>query len=165
MPKCHQLTLREHIGPCNVDDASGTLHLRNPPRLWNMWNGMTTQLHGYRYSSLLVAESNPNLLISIVIEYPIAEFKKEPSGHTNFCTYQRIESYRKFFSTSVRVSSHIFLLPWNNWVKHQVDHRIRIIIGHLQHWSVFPPAQWTFLEAISDLDEVEVKIHVFLVFG
>ena len=29
--KCHQLTLREHIGPCNVDDASGTLHLKNPP--------------------------------------------------------------------------------------------------------------------------------------
>ena len=69
-------------------------------------------------------------------------------------TYQRIESYRKFFFTSVSVSFHIFLLPWSNWVKHQVDHRIRIIIGHLQHWSVFPPAQWTYLEAISDSDEV-----------
>lgn len=66
-------------------------------------------------------------------------------------TYQRFESYRKFFFTSVSISFHIFLLPWNSWVKHQVDHRIRIIIGHLQHWSVFPPAQWTYLEAISDL--------------
>ena len=61
-----------------------------------------------------------------------------------------IRSYLKFFSTSVSVSSHSF--PEINWVKHQVDHRIRIIIGHLQHWSVFPPAQWTYLEAIFDLD-------------